>query len=734
MALGFGSVREVWYATLADPNTKYRFLIRDDAFSKSGAVFGRTVRLGDPVNVGPGSSWRSTAWEGGALQHDFDINDPARFYQGSADVWSHPGRIRMWPGWAHIHKDATRKFDSFVFGSGNDGPAIGNTKLYVGERDYYYVHAAPSSGFLAYSYAPDTNTWTQLPTTPTGLSTKGYTAICPATDDGSSSAYIYFGTVGGLWLWNEVSTTWFQDTGASYAVNNDSMVAFRDALYYCSGKRLIKRTPSASLGVVGTHTIVKNHGSAYVTQGLTVWNNRLWYGINFQGNKAMLGTSDGVTAQTVIEFPEEFFVNRVVAHYGSLYIFGGKPQATAGSAAHPAAIAVVWKYTGSSLTKLWESDDEDHNAVTDGKPHIVTCAATFGSLLVWGNPGFGGTVSERAGLICYDADQDAIFDGPNIPIDLSGWTDGLAITGLHSWDNTLVASYHDFHSYVPNGAAGVDWPNGICYLRWPNKIRSKNYRLAATFLGRSVENGMQTRIEHVLSARYRGDHSVYAETKTWLSGKIAVRIATAGSVLRIYAVTDERNNYLVKTITFDSTQTGWRTVTFPLKNPGYYFTYPFGGGQGYTADSANNGKYLQSQQFQYRFELENTDVGHHDSTSTPEIDAFEVGWMVAPTKRRQWHLRHVLQDGQLGLDGTANSLTTAQAQADELELLWAQNLPFRFWGPYAAAVNPNSLDSTNCVEVIPSVESYNNQEYRLDTGGSEVAQETALTLIENVVA
>jgi len=732
-SLSFGDVREVWFATLDDPDTKFSFLIRDDAFSKSGAVFGRTVRLGDPLNTGPGSGWRQTSWEGGSLQRVW--KDQAMFQEGSADVWSRVGRIRMWPGWSHIHKDATRKFDSFVMGTGNDGPAIGNTKLYVGERDYYYVAAAPSAGYKAYKYDPDTNTWTTLPLTPTSIG-RGYTAIVAASDDGATSQFIYFGTGGGIWVYSETGNTWAKDSGATYPINNDSLVCFRDATYYTSGTSLVKRTPAAGgFGIVGTHTILKTHTSCYVAQGLAVWNNRLWYGLNYQGNRAMLGTSDGVTAQSVLEFPEEFFINKIVSHYGALYIFGGKPQAVAGSAAHPAAISMVWKYTGSSLTKLWESNDEDHHASTDGKPHIATSATTFGPLLVWVNPGFDGTVTPRPGLMMYDAEKDALFEGPSFTTDLSGITDGFAPTCVHAFDNTLAVAYHDFHDYTKNGATGVDFANGVAYLRFPNFMRDKNLRLPTTFKGRSVEQAFsqQEKMQFLVSSRYVGDDSVSAETKTWLSGKVICRVPQ-NTQLKVYIITNEKQAYLVKTVTGSVAKADWHTETFPLKNPGSYNTFdPLSSTVTLTADAANTGKYLQSATVQYRLELSSLDQGT-TSTATPEVDAVEIGWMVAPTKRRQWHMRFVMQDDQPRLTEVANPVTTAQAMADVLEGLWSESLPFRMWGPFAEAVDPTTLDSSNCVEVVPTPESYNNQQYRIESDDDAVAQETGLTLIENVTS
>ncbi len=736
-AIEFGSTREVWFATLAAPNTKYSFLIRDDAFTKSGVVFGRTVRLGDAINTGPGSGWRQTSWEGGNNQKVW--KDPVMFDEGTADMYSHYGRLRLWPGWGHIQKDATRKFDSYSMAPSNSATtAFGNTLLFLGERNVFYTGGAPAGGFKAYKYDPAANSMTQLPATPTTLGGTGYTAIVGATDDASAAVYTYFGTGGGLWLYLEPGNSWAQDTNApATGVNFDSMACFRDALYFLSGQSLYKRTPLVgAFGVLGTHTKVKTHQACYTTRGLAIWNNRIWYGIQFAGNRVALGSSDGVTAQQVIEMPEEFVILKLVAHYGALYIFGGKPQAVAGTKAHPAAVNQVWKYTGSSMTKLWESNDEDLRALTDAKPHLGNGACSFGPILCWANPGFAGTVSPRPEVMMYDAERDAFFEGPQFETDPQGIKDGFAVTSMCAWNNSIVVGYHDFHDYTKNGAVGVDWPTGVAYLRMPNFTQNKHLRQARTFAGRSVEHPNTSKMQFVRSSRYRGEDSVAAELKTWLSGKVICRLADKYCQLKVYIITNERERYLVKTIDFDATNTGWRTVKFGITNPGAYEVY--------NADGSvlrsfppypNQGTYLQSTIVQYEIQLVSNAIGIAISTSTPEVDAIEIGWMVAPTKRRQYHMRMVLEDAQFMMDRTTpNALTTAQAQADQLEALWSSAVPFRMWGPFGDTKVPAvDLTAGNAIEVVPTAESFQVQQYRVESNDTQVAQEVGLTLIENVV-
>lgn len=752
--LEYGSTREIWLATLADPTTKYSFLIRDDAFSKQGVVFGRTVRLGDPLSLGPGSGWRQLSWEGGKGQDTW--RDKMMFKEGNADPYSHTGKVRLWPGFGSVQKDRTRKFDSYALGRGGQGHLFTNSDLYMGERNMWYTGGAPSGGFKAYKFDPDARSVTTLPTTPSTLGSNGYTAILTATDDASAAQFVYFGTPGGLWVYLTASNTWVQDTGApTTGVQFDSMVSFKDAMYYCTGKKLQKRTPLAPYGVIGTHTMLKEHKAAYRTLGLAVWQNRLWYGVQYAGNRVCIGTSDGVTAAQALEMPEEFVITGLHAHYGALYIFGGKPQAVPGSNSKPASIGQVWKYSGSSLSLLWESNDEENSAAIDGKAHMVGVGCSFGSLLAWGNNGFKNSVEERAGLMFYDAEKDAIMDGPKLPSHPAGRKDGLTVNSVLAWDNTIALSYHDQHNYTKQGYPLVDFPTGVAYWRQPDFMRDNlNQYDTNAFRGASVEWRQNTRQQYIVSSVFRGDDDVANENKTWLSGRMTVRIPSRKCRLKVYAITKEGywrppgfnsnvfNNptleereptptinsdgnpanvitnaggrpvllaeaRLVHTEDYDSTDNGWRTVTFPMKY---------------------NDAYLQSVKVQYALVLENTATSNTLGSESPEVDSMEVTWMPAPTKRIQWRIRAVLQDAQLRLSGAANSLVTAQAQADKLQDFWSSKVPFLMYEPNVGAGAVGTP-----VEVIATDDGFSVSQFRLGSDESGVAQEVAITLIENVV-
>lgn len=766
----FGAVREVWLSTLTAPNTHFSFLVRDDSFAKSGVVFGRTQRLGDPLSLGPGSGWRQLSWEGGKGQ--FEWRDQQMFESGNADVFSRTGKIRMWPGWASIKKEARRVFDRYTLARGGTGLSKADNKLYFAESNFWSGTGtvAPEGGFRAYQYDPRTGDVTRLGFHGTSgigaqLGVTGFTAIQAATDDASSEEYVYFGTATGLFLYHTTAKTWFRDTNASATgVQWDSLLPYKDALYYCSGKCLYKRTPLAPYGNLGTHTKIKEHNASFRTIGLEVWQNRLWYGVQYSSDRTSICTSDGVTANEAFQMPDEFFLTGLHAHQGALYIFGARSQLFPNGditprPGPPATIGQVWKYTGGVPQLLWEANDQENTSARDTKAHVVNRGTSWGELLVWGHGGFRGTAEERAGIMCYHPATDSLFNGPEIPMDPQGYTRGTIVNSVINWRNSLAISFRDLRNYSEQ-SPGVVNPKGVMVLRTPDFYRDRpDFKDPGDFRGHSIEAQHPIRYNYLISSKYRGDDDVMNEPKVWLTGRLNVKLPSNKCRIKVYLITKEgywtppgyntsqgpafnpgdesahppttvdgdgnpanvrtkadgRPQYLatatrVKTINYDASNKDWRVVTFPLKD--------------------STGAYLSSEKVQYAIVLENVSGGVHNS-DTPEVDSMEIQWMVAPAKRRQWRLRFVLSDAQLRLNGNANSLTTAQAMADKLELFWSSRQPFYLYEPTAVG----AADAAGTpIEVLPVIEGFNISQYRLASDETTVEQEVSLTLIENVIA
>jgi len=700
-SVDIGSVREVWFSTVATPGTKYSFLIRDDTFVKAGQTFGRSIRLGDPIDTGSSSGWRQLSWEGGSGQYRW--RDAQMYRDGAPDPQTYPGKIRMWPAFQDVYAHYSRPNERYVLSKGNLGNGDRDTTLWMGEssRDYKTGYGNPGGGYALIKYIPSTGQ-----NLPVKFFTSGIASMSPRqTDDGTGSHILDVTTQGASpngQYWTVIEDTnvtgIVQDTNAP---NNgfapDSLVSFGGATYYCQSTWLGKRVPLAPYGTNGTHTKVKEIKGALATRGLAVWQNRLWFGVQYSGGLCRLYTSDGVSTSQAVEFPDEFLIRKIVAHYGALYIAGERPHGLYGSGTR----GQIWKYTGSSLTKLWEEGNG-----TNGKTHSVTGMCTFGQNLVWGHHGLASNQDDlqtwpnkRPGLMFYDAEKDAIFEGPFLDMDSS--STGVYVTDVISWNNTLAVSAFDEKKY----AAPNLYPSGVFVMRDVNKVRMNvsTYTWATQSFAKNLA---ATRSTPVTSSVYEGPDDVHDVDKVWLSVSVHCRLAAANAQIRVAAITNESGTeQAVGTIAFDGSKLGWRIATLPMKA---------------------GGDYISGQTIQYRLYLENTDTGAQASTAQAEVDSLELKWLVKPTKQRTWRIRAVCEDAQLRLDGSANPQTLAQTMADRLELLWSSAVPFNLYEPQASGGGP----SGSAIEV--TAKDFNIQSYRVEDTDPQVVQEVTMTLVEVV--
>lgn len=689
MPLQIGSTREMWFSKVAAPGTQWSFLLRDDAFSKSGQSFGRTIRLGDPFDTGSASGWNQSSWEGGGGRLAW--RDPQMYKEASVDPQTNPGRIRMWPGVTSYYTHPVRSTEGYILHRGSDGVGV-DTPLWIGETGGIFrkTQDNPGGGWALLRYNPTTNT-----TIVVKFFDGPVMSMAPLTADDGSAQYMHMTTQNGkYWMVKDDGTFFFQDTNANgtSGFQAHSLVAFGGATYYCQGNWLGKRVALAPYGVLGTHSKVKELKGAQQTQGLAVWQNRLWFGVQWGAGLASIYTSDGVTANQAVVFQDEFVIKKMVPLYGSLYIAGYKP----GGLYNNGTIAQVWKYSGSSLSKIWEEGDG-----RDGKNHMAVGMTSLGQNLVWTHGGWDSTEdiaqpwpARRPGLMFYDAEKDSLFEGPGFDMDPA--SSGVQVTDVTSYDNTLVMSAFDNSNY----GFRAQFPTAVLAV---NKAIIR-HNIADTYNTHSFAVQPAIRSLRLTSSEYTGPADVYDEKKVWLSVRVRYRLPTAGAQIRVVALLD--GSSVEKAIgTLTATSTAWQAVTLSMKNAG---------------------DYMQSHSIQYRLYLENTVAGT-TSAANVEVDSILMKWTLVPTKQRTWRVRAVCQDAQVRLDGTANPLTTAQAQADQLEQLWALRAPFNFYEPQASGGGP----ANPLTEVVAT--DLNIQQYRLSGTSAEVVQEVTMTLTEVVL-
>lgn len=694
-----GVVRQVWFAPVDSPTTRHRFIIRDDAYSKREAVFGRTIRLGEPVDLGPFGGWRQTNWSGGYDQETW--RDDAMFELGSADVSERKGAVKLWNGFTGIHGAGNTAAQgmvpnimlSGVTGLGEDTP------LLTGDRRM----AGASTDYKVRKWNPTTGTVTEIQTFTSQI--EAMSLIANETGD-SANSYILVGLASGaIWKWNQNTDVWAQDTGVpgSGRIGHRAMCPFNYATYYVRGNALQKRQ-------AGTHTLVRELSEIDEGRGMVVWNNRLWFAGVIGGGRSAMFVSDGYTVQKAFEIPGSFRPYDCHPHYGSLYIRGAADVTTGTDIK---SRQQIWRYNGSSLTLLYEDDESDTEFTYLGN------MASWGRFLVFpkhGSDAFG----REVGVWFYDAEEDALYMGPTMPIDTESRV--VYCAGITQWNNTLAVSLWDNTVYT---AGTIDKPWHLYYVDKSKRFRAVKLDGSTTVDEDQVKDTIAsnsgningtgqsfdwaaTRTEKeqvVLSSNY--DANLPGEKKTWAKGFVRCRVPQGCQVELALLLDDDPTEHSVKTISYDAgVGSGWQDVQF-------------------SAVCATHTKHEVSSKVRYKLYLRNVDLQNFPN-NTPEVDVVGLDFMPTPSRRSQYHVRCLADDGQLDLAGAANPLTTREALVAKLTEYWQDGVPVYFWEPRSDATEPT--DTTDAKTVL--LQDFLEQTFRLDSESTDAYSEVAFNLLE----
>jgi hypothetical protein len=324
----------------------------------------------------------------------------------------------------------------------------------------------------------------------------------------------------------------------------------------------------------------------------------------------------------------------------------------------------IWRYTGSNVSLLHKQ-----GTGLDGEDHTIWDAVVHDDVLYWSRTGHASN-DYVAGLNAYKAETDAIFTGP-----IERGTETQTPYSLDIYDQTVaVAIFRDSGSYFLRPASQDE-----AVTRSTSTVRRSLY-----------------------SSVYDAD--LPNEKKTWIRARMRVKIPGEDTAAELRLVVDENGTeILVGRAEYDGNDE-YRVVSFDLE--------------------ASAGVPLQSTSIQYVLYLENT-TAVSGSLLNPEVDAIEVDFAPAPTKRRQWRIRCIAADASAMLDGNPNALTTAIAMEQKLESYWQTNAPVYFWD---AAASGGSTPSGSPVKVI--LDDYMVQSYRVDTADNEVISEVTLSFYE----
>lgn len=677
----WGTTRQAWFANVATPSTKIPVLLRDDSYSVVDAGGGRSYRMGDPITTGPAGVWHQRTWEGGTDQDNW--SDEEMFYAGPVDPTLKPGKVQLWPGWVEMVSRTVRLCGRYITmtgqaGYGENSPVlIAESKNHTGLLDPTTGTTAPTGGYKLMQYANGTltnlNDWSSPIMAMTDIEQENGSAQQEKTLVGLED--------GRILRYNSATTNWVNEHTMKHdKVNSHAMCTYAGGVYIGTKWQLSKRTHDPDNGA--KYSQVAKMPWLTTIENFVVWNNRIWFTGRTTGGTCHLLVSDGVTVTEAFEMTGAFKCTRMVVHYGSLYLLGMRNNQPGGTQ----TTSEVWRYNGSSLTKVWEEDP-----YTDAtEPLELWDGCSWRQYLVWGRTG-SPSLGRLPGLMLYDAELDAVIEGPVIDMYTAGWTTEAVPSGICVWNNTLVMGLLDKTASYSGGTA--QYANGVFYLR-----KGKRRDSAITgFNARSMGPTVTTISRKLYSSQY--DAGLPAQDKVWLNAKIRCKIPQYTQLVLKAVLDDSGTESTVSTITYNGSA-GWRNVSVPFKISGDYVT---------------------STRLQYVLQLENTSLSG-SNTATPEVDSVSVEWVPKPLVRSQFRIRVLASDSQTLLDGTANTLTTAEAITNAIGAMYAAGKPVLFWPPASDGTTP--VASGQEVQIAEAT----TTSYRLNTEDTSVNTELALTL------
>lgn len=678
-----GTQRQVAIAPAGHPDQKVQFLIDDTSYSKGGTTIGRSIALGDKVDLGPYSVWRQDDWSGGIGQDKW--KDPTQCFFSDADGTTTPGLLKPNAGWLQIGYLNSKAVTSFRLVTGSSG------QLYAGETNTFGRTSPPVTSYNLYKHDPTLGASVIVKS----ALTSGLNALCRHNDIATTFNYIAVGFANGdIGFLREDTNAWTLEASgvapnnvAHGGVEYDSMCQYNDALWFCAGNKLMKRTVAA--GPVVTYAAVRQVLDAITLRGLVVWNGKLWFTAIGGSGQSTLWQCDGTTATPVLRIPGDFQTWSMCVHRGSLYIGGSKAVGDPESAL-TGQMGQLWQYTGSSLELVYEVGGLDY------KDNGIYAVCSYGQYVAFNKNGteyqyratYNTTYPSICGVYLYDPSTDSIHIGPSFG---AFSTTTLICNSLCWYNDSLAGSFWDSGLVTANN-------NGPLMIGMTRKQLRTGIHTGAVFFGESYDSATINTYKKLYSSDYDAG---LAENKVWMEARVQCRLPSPNTSIEVWVLLDgakpETTEKFVGTITYDSSQTDWRSVSFPLRAGGEYFS-------------------SKSLRYVLKFNCPIDTVANNTA-----VRAVEIAYVVAPKHRRSWRFRVVASDDQTLLDGTANPLTTAAAIRSAIEAFWAT--PVLFW-----EANTDGVASGTGVQCY--VTDFGENSFVVDSGTNSTGGYTQVSLLE----
>lgn len=660
--MDYGAVRQIFVDDNAAGTTKKTFLIRDDAYSKASAVLGRTLRLGDPIDTGPSSAVTQTDWSGGFGQNVF--SDESMFYDSNMDTTSPLGFAQPWEGYTAFVKGAatTTAYYSAIYTVGGATP--GSEIMILGGSGGT-VSSVDTAGVV---------------TARNGGASIGGTINCiaPMAETGTNTASkVVMGTSTGKLFQVDYNTWTFTDISHPTITGQPitAIVPYKGKLAILMGNALYTRDAGATW--LSHHTFNED----VYTHKMALSGNTLYILTSGYGPYTKAYISD--TTTTSLLYTWDYANGGDVLAYNGVIYFYVKRWRNGGGQTNPS----LFQYNGSSMRLLHDRSDWDiwgeYNQVDN------VSLATYKNMIAFSYTGgtetaksIGGGI--RFGFMLYDPVKDALHCGPSL--DNTG-----DITG------TAMCEYRDGIAFAvkTDVAAGSNSYRHVLHTNLVSQIEDIGF--SGIGGGNLAARHNAVKKHYIRSSNF--DSNLPFQDKVWMSLS---------------------SNFLVDA-NFTYSIDHYADVAFCDPNP----TGTFNSSTitaSYCQLISMNDEFIgfpSAKTFAYTFKL----TASSGIVTDYAINSLSLKYVVSPTALKVWRVRVLCSDGQRTLGGAANSLTTANAQAEHLYNLWANGRPFYWWEPTTS----DSWVGTNLVVMITD---YLESSFRIDTESDEVIKEISLTLYQ----
>lgn len=685
MTTSFGPVREVMFAPTSNVADVSTFLIRDDAYARSSAVLGRTLRLGDPIDTGVVSASYQTSWAGGRDQTSF--SDTSMFLDSTLDTTDPAGRIKMWPGITPLGHGGAEFATSII--SSNKGTSFTNNSIIFSMNNGSLFHGLVDTPFTQTSLI---NFYPDVPTVMCQLDQTG----------GNASEWIAVGFTNGKYQIVQTTSGSAQDRShpdpAKRATVLD-IVSYRRKMAVMMGT-VLWTVDYTGPSVVWTEVVSFNQ-AAPTDASLAVVGDTLYILVSYRGGRSALFASDGSTGATLLYTFENSYPVKLHSFKGGLYIHVNEFAFTQDSPAVGRLNAALYSYSGGSMRKLYSRSDSSQyfiNATSTGPSCIWNdyIALSYYSL----PKTFNSTTEDRTvGFLLYDPVNDSFHAGPS----LKGLPANTTIKTMNQSNGALYFNMTD----------GVN--NVLC-------VTNRNMVVSKVGWGGSypMSLGIRTTSQKHKLISSSFDAGFPDQQKTWLRVNVKHNLqqgtggATTIPTMNVYVRTSSNDydstEYLIGTYSPGVSDYGWRTTSFDIAWAGT--------------------KFPKSNQLRYVVELA---IPHNPAndygaiySEKAMVESVSVEYMLVATPKKVWRARVLCEDEQLKLSNTANVLTTRKELVDKLFEYWENGQPLYYWDASSSTVTPSSVNYDHIVMITDIGEN----SYRIDSNGEEVNSEVSLTMYE----